>query len=105
MKQSVYLSESEHARWKALGASLGEVVRAGLAEMESRHTLTAAATEIPEAAPAGAGTITATARRTCRTCGEPVRPLRPEDGLDPRDFDWTHEDGNPICDGPPTAMP
>ena len=37
MKQSVYLSKEEHARWKALRVSLGDVVRAGLSVLESRQ--------------------------------------------------------------------
>ena len=35
MKQSVYLSDTEHARWKALGVTLGDVIRAGLATLEA----------------------------------------------------------------------
>lgn len=85
MKQSVYLSDTEHARWKALGLSLGDVVRAGLSVKESEQA-------------------TAAHPMTCVTCGEPVRHPQPGDGLD-RDYEWTHASGNPICDGPPTAWP
>jgi hypothetical protein len=43
---------------------------------------------------------------TCINCGEPIRPLDPEhDGVDPRDFDWVHDGGNPYCDWRPTAQP
>jgi hypothetical protein len=113
MKQSVYLSEAEHARWKALGVTLGDVVRAGLAALEApkdrpisgEGTLSAAAVFVDRAALTGTGTLTATVTMTCVTCGEPVRRPGPGDGLDPRDYEWTHASGNPICDGPPTAWP
>jgi hypothetical protein len=42
----------------------------------------------------------------CVECGELIRPPRPGDGIDPRDFDWVHGGGNPLCDlDPPTARP
>jgi hypothetical protein len=33
----------------------------------------------------------------CRNCPEPVRRVQPGEGIDPRDFAWVHEDGNPLC--------
>ncbi len=33
----------------------------------------------------------------CRNCREPVRRVQPGEGVDPRDFAWVHEDGNPLC--------
>ena len=41
----------------------------------------------------------------CILCYQPVRPVLPGDGLDPRDYRWTHEDGNPICPITPEATP
>ena len=41
----------------------------------------------------------------CILCGQPVRRLAPGDGLDPRDYRWTHEDGNPVCPITPEATP
>ena len=41
----------------------------------------------------------------CILCDQPVRPVIPGDGLDPRDYGWTHEDGNPICPITPEATP
>jgi hypothetical protein len=42
MKQSVYLSDTEHARWKALGVTLGDVIRAGLTTLEAAKEKSAA---------------------------------------------------------------
>ena len=36
-KTSVWLGESEHARWKASGLSLTEIVRAGLDAIDARR--------------------------------------------------------------------
>lgn len=44
----------------------------------------------------------------CRNCRQPVRRTLPGDGVDPRDFEWVHDDGigNPLCDmGFPSAEP
>ncbi len=49
----------------------------------------------------------------CRNCGEEIRRTRPEDGIDPRDYEWVHvypasgssEIANPICDMTLTAEP
>jgi hypothetical protein len=62
MKQSVYISDSEHARWKALGVSLGDVVRAGLATLESARTLSAGPVHAERAVPSGTGVLHAPAR-------------------------------------------
>lgn len=42
----------------------------------------------------------------CKNCGDEIRRVQPEDGTDPRDYEWVHvypkSDGgeitNPICD-------
>jgi hypothetical protein len=42
----------------------------------------------------------------CRNCRQPIRRVRPGDGIDPRDYQWVHHDGNPLCDmSPPYAEP
>ena len=42
----------------------------------------------------------------CRNCREPVRRVQPGEGIDPRDFAWVHERGNPLCGmDPPWADP
>jgi hypothetical protein len=66
MKQSVYLSDTEHARWKALGVTLGDVVRAGLATLEEESwpaakDLTAVAHQQDQPSITGAGILSATA--------------------------------------------
>jgi hypothetical protein len=33
----------------------------------------------------------------CVNCGEPIRHTEATDHVEPRDFRWVHEDGNPIC--------
>ena len=38
----------------------------------------------------------------CSYCGEPVRRTEPGDHIDPAEYEWVHEDGNPIC--PITAV-
>ena len=46
------------------------------------------------------------AAEACRNCTEPIRRVQPGDGIDPRDYEWVHLDGNPLCDmDPPYAAP
>lgn len=35
--------------------------------------------------------------RRCANCGEPIRPKRPQDGID-GDWGWTHVSGGLMCD-------
>lgn len=40
----------------------------------------------------------------CQGCGDPIVPTVPGRGIDPAEYPWTHEDGNPKCDnGHPTS--
>ena len=41
----------------------------------------------------------------CVNCGEPIRRTEAADRVDPRDYAWVHEDGNPICDLTMVASP
>jgi len=45
----------------------------------------------------------------CADCGQPIRPTREDDGISQYggryEFDYVHEDGNPVCDGLFTARP
>lgn len=45
----------------------------------------------------------------CADCGQPIRPTREDDGIGQYDsryeFEYVHEDGNPVCDGTFTARP
>ena len=41
----------------------------------------------------------------CVNCGEPIRRTAASDRADPRDFEWTHEEGGPICDLTLVASP
>ena len=38
-------------------------------------------------------------------CGEQIRKTRPEDHVDPDEFEYVHEGGNPVCDGLLVATP
>ncbi len=54
--------------------------------------------------------MTTTATHTCVGCGETIVPMTPElaasQGLDPRDFEYVHEDDHwPYCEGGGTARP
>ena len=34
----------------------------------------------------------------CVNCWEPIRRTETSDRVDPGEYGWVHEDGNPICD-------
>ena len=42
---------------------------------------------------------------SCVNCGEPIRRTEETDRIDPRDYEWVHEGGNPICDLTLVASP
>jgi hypothetical protein len=44
-------------------------------------------------------------RSSCSYCGDPIRRTTAEDGIDPGEYEWVHEDGNPICPIPAVASP
>lgn len=48
---------------------------------------------------------TVTEQECANRCGEAIRRVTPEDGLDARDFSWVHVSGNPYCDLVPVATP
>ena len=65
MKQSVYLSDTEHARWKALGVTLGGVIRAGLDAYEAAaKEMTAVARQQDKPTIPGVGILSAPARES-----------------------------------------
>lgn len=39
----------------------------------------------------------------CINCGQPIRPIRPDEGYDPREYIWTHEGGGVLCDLEPLS--
>jgi hypothetical protein len=53
----------------------------------------------------GAGRIRERDPGKCSYCGEPLRRTEPGDGIDPDEYEWVHEDGNPICPIPAVAAP
>jgi hypothetical protein len=72
MKQSIYLSTAEHARWKALGVSLGDVIRAGLDTLEADAGLPgASAARTPKQKPdLGVCTNRLPSEAYCKVCGQ-----------------------------------
>jgi len=42
---------------------------------------------------------------SCVNCDEPIRRTEASDRVDPRDYGWVHEGGNPICDMTLVASP
>lgn len=45
----------------------------------------------------------------CADCGRPIRPTEERDGIEKHDgryeFEYVHDDGNPVCDGTFAARP